>query len=136
MFSFTLPVPDSRKSTPEICIEHLYSDEEIKTEYCGFPDKVARRLYLGNEFDKRGLSLDGNKLCESPNLCGEESISIIDGSGRKKVTRTRDNEAINIAMPKSKFASLVYSKTPPFNNFDFKNFIPIFKAIKEIINLK
>ena len=136
VFSFTLPVPDSRKSTPEICIEHLYSNEEIKTEYCDFPDKVAKRLYLGNEFDKRGVSLDGDKLCGSQNFCGEESISIIDGSGKKKVTRILDKEEINIAMPKSKFASLVYSKTPPFNNFDFKNFIPIFKTIKEIINLK
>ena len=31
VFSFVLPVPKNRKNTPNICIEHLYSDEEIKT---------------------------------------------------------------------------------------------------------
>ena len=32
VFSFIIPVPPHRKETPGICIEHLYSDDEIKTE--------------------------------------------------------------------------------------------------------
>ena len=46
VFSFILPVPDFRKDTPKICIEHLYSDDEIKTEYK--EGDIPRRLYFGN----------------------------------------------------------------------------------------
>ena len=44
VYSFILPIPDFRTTTPEICIEHLYSDEMIKTEIEN--SNVKRRLYM------------------------------------------------------------------------------------------
>lgn len=131
VFSFILPLPKFRENTPEISIEHLYKDEEIKTEYeiAG----VKRRLYIGNEFDERGVSLDHKLICENNKKCGNNNIAIIEGSTNEKVTSI-DNKNINLALPKSKFASLILDKQYPFDKFNFENFIPIFEIIKEIIN--
>lgn len=46
VYSFILPIPDFRTTTPEICIEHLYSDEMIKTEIETENPNVKRRLYM------------------------------------------------------------------------------------------
>lgn len=130
VYSFIIPLPDNRKDTPAICIEHLYSDEEIKTEYTVPEDGVIRRLYMGNEFDDRGIANTIGKVCEKKNSCGSGKISIIDDN----VTNIHDSDGTNYALPKSKFASLILNKEPPFDQFDFKNFVPIFETIKEIIS--
>lgn len=51
IFSFVLPVPKHRRSTPEICIEHYYTDEEIKT-LVKIEDGSQRRLYIVQKNDK------------------------------------------------------------------------------------
>ena len=61
VYSFILPVPNNRKNNPAICIEHLYSDDEIKTE-CEV-NGVKRRLFIGNEFDELGLANDLGYIC-------------------------------------------------------------------------
>ena len=49
-YSFLIPIPSNRTNTPDISIEHLFTDAEIITEVpCD--DGIARRLYMGNEFD-------------------------------------------------------------------------------------
>ncbi len=53
VYSLVLPIPDNRKETSNICIEHLYSDEVIKTEVLVENQQISRRLYMGNEFDER-----------------------------------------------------------------------------------
>ena len=68
VFSFVLPLPDSRQDTPKICIEHYYTDDEIKT--VAQIDDVSRRLYMGNEFNNDGISLDGKLFCRDRNSCG------------------------------------------------------------------
>ena len=128
-------MPEFRERTPEISIEHLYKDEEIKTEY--EIGGIKRRLYIGNEFDERGLSLDLEIVCENKKKCGKNSIAVIEGSSGEKITKFSDKESkVNLALPKSKFASLILSKQAPFDGFNFENFIPIFKTIKEIINFR
>ena len=133
VYSFILPLPQTRKNTPEICIEHLYSDAEIKTEYTGSEDGITRRLYLGGEFDERGVASAIDRFCEKRNACGPNSIAILEGSSKERVTSLNNNDGTNYALSKSQFASLILSKTPPFNHFDFTNFLPIFKTIKNII---
>lgn len=62
VYSFILPVPEIRQATPEICIEHYYSDNQIKMELkCG---GIKRRLYMGCEFDTDGLSLDKKNVLQ------------------------------------------------------------------------
>src|SRR5699024_5191342 len=121
VYSFILPLPKTRESTPAICIEHLYSDAEIKTEYTGSKDGIARRLYMGGEFDKRGVASAIDRFCEKKKVCGPNSIAIIEGSSKERVTSLNNDNGINYALPKSQFASLILSKTPPFDHFDFTN---------------
>lgn len=64
VYSLTLPIPQNRQSTPDICIEHYFSDDEIKTEIeiAG----VKHRLYMCNEFDKKGYNSKLQVCCEGP----------------------------------------------------------------------
>ena len=87
---------------------------------------------MGYEFDKRGIAAPIGMFCENRNRCGRNSIAIIDGSNGEKVTSI-DNDQINYALPKSRFAELVLSKTPPFDVFDFSGFAEIFTTIQQIV---
>ena len=134
VYSFVLPVPDHRKETPAISIEHYYTDEEIKTELYDPEAKISRRLYMGNEFDKRGASKKLGMLCEGKKKCGSSSIAIIDGSSGEKVTSFGEDNGTNYALPKSQFARMILEKQPPFDNFNFDCFLAVFEIIKSIIN--
>lgn len=134
VYSFTLPVPEHRKDTPKICIEHYYSDEEIKTKVN--IDNLERRLYMGNEFNKHGINKDYNILCEKRNVCGSDKINIIEGSEGEKVLSLNDTEnGINLALPKSEFAERVLQTKEPFDKFDFNAFLELFKILKKILDL-
>lgn len=132
VYSFILPVPEIRQATPEICIEHYYSDNQIKMELkCG---GIKRRLYMGCEFDTDGLSLDKKMFCNERNSCGNEKIRIIDGHEKSpRVYSIADENKTNVALSKMKFATSVLEKTPPFDEMDFSNFIPLFEIVKEIL---
>ena len=130
VFSMTLPIPTSRIDTPEICIEHLYTDAEIMREI--EEDGVKRRLYMGREFDSLGKG--DSYFCADRNSCGDGKINIIDGTEKSRVVAMTKNSNINVALPKMRFANMVLSSQPPFDNFCFDNFIPIFKTIKEILS--
>lgn len=132
VYSFLLPVPEMRRETPEICIEHLYSDNEIKTEHDD--NGVLRRLYMGCEFNSKGISKELGKMCEKRNKCGPNKISIIEGSSGEKVTDIFGDEEINYALSKMKFAECILERKKGFENFDFSNFIDIFEIIKEIVS--
>lgn len=125
VYSFTLPIPSHRTLTPNICIEHYYTDEDIKLE-----DSHLRRIYMGNEFSAAfGLSADRSKACKNKNKCGENSIQIID-SGVCNIT----DESTNIALSKNNFAQYIYDETEPFNKVNFESFRPVFGIIQDIIN--
>lgn len=132
VYSLIIPVPEVRKSTPEICIEHYYSDDQIKMELdC---NGIKRRLYMGGEFDTDGLSLDKKMFCNERNSCGKEKIRIIDGHEKSpRVYSITDEEKTNVALSKMKFATSVLEKTPPFDKMDFSNFIPLFEIIRDIL---
>lgn len=134
VFSFILPVPPHRVTTPSICIEHFYSDEEIKTEWVDSNDGVARRLFMGNEFNDFGISSKIRRFCEKKCICGKTKIAIIDGtSGERVLDLDNSDSGINYALPKSKFAELILNNEPSFNKMNFESFISIFQTIKEII---
>lgn len=133
VYSLVLPIPPHRESTPAISIEHYYTDEEIKTEWVDPETEIAYRLYMGNEFDERGIAQQLDRFCERRNKCGNSSISIIEGASGEKVTSIKDNNGINYALPKSKFAQMILDQQAPFDNFNFDNFISVFKIIKSIL---
>ena len=135
VYSLCLPIPKIRKKTPYICIEHLYSDEEITRE-CHCDDGESRRLFIGNEFDDEGFSVGEEKyFCENRNSCGPDKINIIDGSDKKKVIKPWDGALKkNYALSKMEFAKRILNKEKPFDNMDFSNFIPLFEIIRKILN--
>lgn len=134
VFSFCLPVPEHRKDTPQICIEHYYTDDELKTEVD--IEGIKRRLFLGNEFEENGFYVSDSKnyFCKCKNVCGENSISIIDGSDLKKVIIPKEKPETNYALSKKKFAEKILKEESPFNKMDFSSFIPVFEIIRDILN--
>lgn len=138
VYSIVLPLPKHRETTPSICIEHYYTDEEIKT-----PLQISgkeKRLFMGNEFDESGLSITDNPrlLCLDRNSCGEGKINIIDGQEKKRVVDSTisNDKRINIALTKMAFAKAVLN--PPseaFKQFDFSAFSILFDVIKDILLL-
>lgn len=132
VFSLTLPVPDFRKDTPEICIEYLYMDEEL-TQWVE-KDDWKRRIFLGTEFDEDGFSLatTDNYYCRDKNACTK--MQIIDGSGSKKVIIPKsENSNRNYALSKMAFAKMVLGKEKPFEKMSFEGFIPLFEVLRDIL---
>lgn len=127
VFSFAIPVPQHRKLTPSISIEHYYTDSELKLE-----TGDGKRLYLGNEFScKSGLYVDKDRFCIKKNKCGENSIKIIDQDC--EVFMNLD-ESQNIALSKNQFATNILNGVPPFNGVGFNYFEEVFNIIREIIS--
>ena len=132
VYSLILPLPEHRADTPDICIEHYYSDDQLKTTIES--NGVKRRLYMGCEFDSDGLSLDKTLFCNERNSCGEGKIRIIDGHEKSpRVYQISDTEKTNIALSKMKFAASVLEADTPFDQMDFSNFIPLFETIRDIL---
>jgi len=124
VFSFAIPVPDHRSETPEISIEHYYSDDEIKT----FDDN-CRRLYLGSEFtQKTGTHVTEEKICVEKNKAGKKSIKIIDNN-----VYEFKNETNNIALTKENFAKNILSGNENFKDLNYLQFLPILERISEIL---
>lgn len=129
VYSFVLPVPPYRNATPEICIEHYYSDEEIKTLYvCA--DGKKRRLFLGKDFDKYGRDVIDGLMCIKRNLCGPESIKVIDGSSDTRVISMNEENDINYALSKQDFATFSTIKK---DSQTYNAFREIFMIIQSII---
>lgn len=129
VYSFVLPVPMHRSSTPNISIEHYYTDQELKTKYrCN--DGVSRRLYLGNEFDYYGRNTREELLCTKRNLCGENSIRVIDGSSDCRVISSTSADETNYALSKSDFALFA---TPDEKSPSYDAFRRVFKQIYSIL---
>lgn len=138
VFSFVLPIPEHRRDTPDICIEHLYTDEIIKRELLCV-DGEKRRLYLANEFNKNGYYISSGSLCcKNPKKCGKDKIHVLEGTSDERVINPSDDSENpkNYALPKSKFAEAILNQNDPFKDIDFAPFLEIFKTIDKIIKDK
>ncbi len=131
VFSLELPVPNHRAETPNICIEHYYTDDEIKTEYTD--GEFTRRIYMGNEFNSNGYNPNLQLKCDAKDIYGEKSITILDGSHYGKIYRLEDEERKNYGLSKNNFAEKILHNEELFNSMNFSNFIELFKIIKNII---
>ncbi|MBC5628673.1 AAA family ATPase [Clostridium sp. NSJ-6] len=128
VYSMLIPIPKHREETPEICVEHLYFDKDIKRERNG------RRLYIGNEFSQKfGFHKGDNSIvCQKKDRCGENSYKIIDSDS---FVAKIGNEDLNIAMSKNDFANNIIDEVDEFKEIDFSGFKPLFEKINEIIML-
>lgn len=131
VYSFQIPIPEHRKTTPNICIEHYYTDDEIKREFkC--VDGIIRRMYMENEFNSKGIDIKNSKICKCINKCGDSKIDIIEGSSKDRVTDFSDDNQTNYALSKKIFADNIYTEKDGFNDMSYENFKDIFYIIKEI----
>lgn len=132
VYSFVLPVPKHRIDNPNICIEHYYIDDDLKRsiEING----IERRIYMGCEFNKNGLSNDKEYMCLDRKSCGQDKICIIDGQSEKKVFRISDTEENNLALSKMMFADAIYKEKDEMKNINFSEFKLVFDIIKQIID--
>lgn len=131
VYSFVIPIPDIRKDNPDICIEHYFSDEEIKT-IKKFPDGTERRLYLSSEFDQYGRAPEINRFCTNRSACSGSKLKILDGTGNDRIINLNDlNDQTNYGLSKMVFAKSVISD-PAFEHIRFDNFLLIFDLIQKI----
>ena len=131
IYKMCIPIPSHRNDSKDLCIEHYFKDSELKRK-----DAEGRRLYLGKEFNKNGISYKGNLMCKSLEKCGADSIKILDGSGKTKIYDQVDEEQKNLALSKIAFANNIKDEIENFNDFNFKEFNSIFSIFEEIINIK
>lgn len=131
VYSFALPTPSNRNSVDLISIEHYYTNETIKTNF-DFDGGIRRRMFLGNEFNNKGIHITDDLVCKAINKITKNPLSILDGSGDTKVTRLRDD--INIALTKNDFADKISAVDIELIETDLENFRILFEIISSIIN--
>ena len=67
-------------------------------DFITFTSRGSRRIYLGNEFDATGISLDKKLFCVDRNSCGPDKIRVIDGTSEKRVFCIQDDQKANLAL--------------------------------------
>ena len=106
VYSLALPIPLHRQTTPHICIEHYYTDDEIRKEF--LVSGEHRRLHIGYEFDRFGRAPQINRICHQLNSCGPGKINIIDTA----VWEATSKSEVNFALSKSAFAHYMSHEVP------------------------
>lgn len=129
VYSMVLPTPTHRENCGEICIEHLYTDDELNQSFI-CKDGIERHLYLGKEFDEYGRSLFESKMCIKRNICGKNSNKIVDGGADARVISYDKNDTTNYALSKFDFAEKVKVDTKSKSYFAF---IKVFDIVDKII---
>lgn len=135
VYSVVLPVPEHRKETPLISIEHYYSNDEIKT--C---DIHGRRLFLAEEFDlSTGIHYANKNVCAlninskvASNLIVDDKVYQLDAAVRSKEDVVASTDKVNIALTKKDFANNVFRNNLPFNEFSVEAFKSFYYIIDEI----
>ena len=122
VYKFNIPALENseRKKDDSICIEHYYSNDEIRTQ------TDFGRLYLGMDFNGFGKSLDD--LWVFQNYAKNQSItdiSIIDRNNTHLQQMSNDS----LIITKDDFADYVVNHP---TDFCFDNFRLIFDVIKQI----
>lgn len=129
---YKMPIPTpSFRSGKEISIEHYFKDDEIKRN-----DSDGHRMFIGNEFNENGLSIDGQFMTKACTKCGKNSNKILDGSNDTKVYLKNDIKNVNLALSKNKFSENILNDVDNFNDFDFSEFKNIFQIFLEIKNIR
>lgn len=136
VYSFILPNPGIRDGFADVCIEHYYTDDELRTPKTigGIP----RRLFLTGEFNHvTGQTSDHAYFYENHRSVKKRGkYGIIEGdNGNRVIALMGDSETTpNIALPKFEFASAVLNEEQGFASFDVEPFRKIFDVINAIAN--
>jgi hypothetical protein len=134
VYSFQIPNSELRPDFTTVCIEHYYTDNELKTEI-EF-EGVKRRLFLSGEFTKRnGQTKDHQFFYENiQRLKKAGQYDIIEGDQGNRVTKLVDDSdnPTNFAISKNVFASEMLAGNPALVNVSVEAFRKIFDVLKQI----
>ena len=134
VFSFQIPNSELRPDFSAVCIEHYYTDAELKTEI--EKGGIKRRLFLSGEFSKHtGQTADHEYFYENlPRLKKCSPYDIIEGDKGNRVLQLLDESdpPTNYALPKNDFASEMLSGNPALANVSVEAFRKIFDVLKQI----
>ena len=134
VFSFQIPNSELRPGFATVCIEHYYTDEELKTEI--ELGGVKRRMFLSGEFIKRnGQTKDHQFFYENiQRLKKSGKYDIIEGDQGNRVTKLIDDSdnPVNFALSKNAFASEMLAGNPALANVSVEAFKKIFDVLKQI----
>ncbi len=123
VYSFPIPVPSHRKTTPDISIEFYYNDEDIKRK-----DAKGRRLFLNSEFNQSS----GRHLYEEDLICFDRNK--VQSSIPKVIDHeVFDRDNVNIALTKDDFAENILNEIDGFIDLNVSEFSKIFEFINTII---
>ena len=135
VYSFQIPNSELRSDFAAVCIEHYYTDDELKTEI-EFEGGVKRRLFLSGEFNKRnGQTQDHQFFYENiPRLKKSGQYDIIEGDQGNRVTKLVDDSdnPVNFALSKNTFASEMLAGNQALANVSVEAFKKIFDVLKQI----
>ena len=135
VYSFQIPDPGLRPDFSAVCIEHYYTDDELKTELeiAG----IARRLFLSGEFSPRtGQDTNHQFFYENhKSLQKSGPYEIIEGDEKNRVTKLMDNSEppVNYALSKNAFASALLAGHPALAEVGVEAFRKIFDVLKQIV---
>lgn len=134
VYSFQIPNSELRPDFTTVCIEHYYTDNELKTEI-EF-EGVKRRLFLSGEFTKRnGQTKDHQFFYENiQRLKKAGQYDIIEGDQGNRVTKLVDDSdnPVNFALSKNTFASEMLAGNQALANVSVEAFKKIFDVLKQI----
>ena len=102
----------------KVCIEDLFKEDLLIFKVTG------KRFYRPSEFNTN------TKIHNSESLVCSKLNSVIIDDGVFDVSTRK-----NVALSKTKFASLLESNTHPYGEIDFEGFRQIFSAFEEVLNL-
>lgn len=96
-------------------------------------DGIKRRLYMGNEFDQYGRAINLDRFCVNREACGNDSIRIISGSGKKeRVISLTKNDGKNYALTKTQFVEHICNNELKISMDAEKTFTKLFEVIREV----
>lgn len=129
IYAISIPTANEEVYGSYTSIEHYYPKEQLLRV-----TEEGRRLFLGEEFFEGGMSRDAAYFTRAKNIQNKVKVNgVID---EKVYCLKTDPEFKNsIALPKDDFAQLIYDQDKYASGFDFSEFIKIFDAIREIVNL-
>ena len=133
VYSFVIPLPNHRNQD-NICIEHYYTDEEIRTPMV--TGNATRHIFFGSDFNDNGFGVApySDYYCNKAGLCGPNKNKIIDGGNDVHVTLlSQRGEGPNCTLSKIAFAEAILNEEGVFSKISSESFSLIFDVLLEII---
>lgn len=124
VYSLAIPVPKNRKDYKNLCIELLYSDQDLS-----LTDKSGKRLFFDNEI-KKEIMPGTVKVMAIPAVAPQEhSKKVFD----ELVDQIEDDKGNKVGISKAAFAQCILDKAKGFESVKFEGFEPLIKLIKEVL---